>query len=78
MFSHLNHAEGVYIINAKHCISSRQKREYLAFGEYIIKPQEDTRWRVMRYSPRGADDIRMYISPQARYTFNDIPNLRFG
>ena len=24
---------------------------------YIIKPQVDARWRVMRYSPRGADDI---------------------
>ena len=24
---------------------------------YIIKPQEDARWRVMRYSPKGADDI---------------------
>ena len=29
----------------------------------------------MRYSPIGADDIRMYISPQASYTFNDIPLL---
>ena len=24
---------------------------------YIIKPQEDARWRVMRYSPAGADDM---------------------
>ena len=24
---------------------------------YIIKPQGNTRWRVMRYSPKGADDI---------------------
>ena len=43
---------------------------------YIIKPQEDARWRVMRYSPKGADDIRMYISPRASYTFNDMPSLR--
>ena len=26
-------------------------------GLYIIKLQEDARWRVMRYSPKGADDI---------------------
>ena len=45
---------------------------------YLIKPQEDTRWRVMIYSPKGTDDIRMYISPQASYTFNDIPSLRLG
>ena len=37
--------------------------------------RQDARWRVMRYSPKGADDIRMYISPQASYTFNDIPLL---
>ena len=24
---------------------------------HIIKPQVNTRWCVMRYSPRGADDI---------------------
>ena len=24
---------------------------------YIIKPQVDARWRVMRYSPKGADDM---------------------
>ena len=24
------------------------------------------------------DDIRMYISPQASYTFNDMPSLRLG
>ena len=24
---------------------------------YISKPQEYARWRVMRYSPKGADDI---------------------
>ena len=26
-------------------------------GLDIIKPQVDARWRVMRYSPEGADDI---------------------
>ena len=26
-------------------------------GLDIIKPQKDARWRVMRYSPNGADDI---------------------
>ena len=39
---------------------------------YIIKPQEDTRWRVMRYSPAGADDIRRTSC------VNDIPSLRLG
>ena len=49
--SHPNHAKGVYIIrnllryiiNAKHCISSSRR--------------QNARWRVMRYSPKGADDI---------------------
>ena len=30
---------------------------------------------VMIYTPKR-DDIRMYNSPVARYTFNDIPSLR--
>ena len=49
-------------------------------GLDIIKPQEDARYRVMRYKGGNAplDDIRMYISPQASYTFNDIPILRLG
>ena len=42
--SHPNHAEGVYIINS----------EGIAYHQhgvlYIIKPQEDARWRVMRYT----------------------------
>ena len=43
-----NHAEGVYIINsARNCISSKR------YALYIIKPQEDARLRVMRYSPKG-------------------------
>jgi hypothetical protein len=25
---------------------------------YIIKPQGNARWRVMRYSPKGADEIQ--------------------
>jgi hypothetical protein len=46
---------------------------------YIIKPQGDPALTgLMIYSPKGADDIRMYISPQASYTFNDIPSLRLG
>ena len=74
-------------IKAQSCISSlaccgisldKKARVYIAFCEYIIKSQEDARKSVMRYSPIGADDIRMYISPQASYTFNDIPSLRLG
>ena len=49
--SHPNHAEGVYIIrnllryiiNAEHCISSSRRK--------------NARWRVMIYSPKGADDM---------------------
>ena len=68
-------------------ISSRQSRVYhpqlvAAYHQcgalYIIKPQENARGCVMRYSPAGADDIRMYTSPQASYTFNDMPTLRLG
>jgi len=42
-FSHPNHAEGVYIINSAGI--AYHQHEVL----YIIKPQEDARWRVMRY-----------------------------
>ena len=50
-FSHLNHAEGVYIINSVGI--AYHQCEAL----YVIKSQVDARWRVMRYSPEGADDI---------------------
>ncbi|MBQ9145693.1 MAG: hypothetical protein IJX70_04500, partial [Clostridia bacterium] len=41
--SHPNHAIGVYIINSAGIV-------YHQCGAlYIIKPQADTRWRVMRY-----------------------------
>ena len=40
-----------YIINAKHCISSMQSIVYhQGAGDYA-------RWCVMRYSPKGTDDI---------------------
>ena len=39
---------------------------------YIIKPQADTRWRVMRYSPAGADDIHRTSRG------DNIPSLRLG
>ena len=45
-----------YIINAKHCISSSRR--------------QDARWRVMRYSPKGADDIHRTSRG------DDIPSLR--
>ena len=42
-----HHAEGVHIINSEGI--AYHQHEVL----YIIKPQENTRWRVMRYSPEG-------------------------
>ncbi|MBQ8215939.1 MAG: hypothetical protein IJZ33_06720 [Clostridia bacterium] len=39
---------------------------------YIIKPQEDARWRVMRYSPEGADDMHRTLCG------DDMPSLRLG
>jgi len=39
---------------------------------YIIKPQENARWRVMRYSPKGADD--MHHASRG----DDMPSLRLG
>ena len=48
------------------CATSRRRRAYqqgesLVYHQHevlnIIKPQENARWRVMRYSPVGADDI---------------------
>ena len=55
--------EALYIINTKCCISSSRR-------EIHAKAWWDTAHR--------ADDIRMYISPQASYTFNDMPSLRLG
>ena len=39
---------------------------------YIIKPQEDTRWRVMISSPVGADDMHRTLCG------DDMPSLRLG
>ena len=39
---------------------------------YIIKPQVYARWRVMRYSPKGADDMHRTLCG------DDIPSLRLG
>ena len=36
------------------------------------QPQENTRWRVMRYSPKGADDMRRTSCS------DDMPSLRLG
>ena len=41
-------------------------------GLDIIKPQVDARWRVMRYSPKGADD--MHHASRS----DDMPSLRLG
>ena len=53
VFSHPNHAEGVYIINSVGI--AYHQCEAL----YIIKPQVDARWRVMIYKGGIAalDDI---------------------
>ena len=69
-----NHDGIVHIINAKHCISSVQKRAYLVFGEYIIESQVDTRWRVMRYKGGIADLDDMHRTSRG----DDIPSLRLG
>ena len=42
---------------------------------YIIKPQAKCTLSRDEIQPQRADDIRMYISPQASYTFNDMPLL---
>ena len=56
----------MYIINSKG-IASHQ-HEVL----YIIKPQVDARWRVMRYSPVGTDDMHRMLCG------DDMPSLRLG
>ena len=53
----------------RNCISSVWKRAYLVFRRvyhqcgalYIIKPQENTLWRVMIYSPKGWWDTRWSV-----------------
>ena len=54
-FSHPNHAEGVYIINSAGIVYNQH--EVL----YIIKPQEDARWRVMRYKG-GSPPLMIYTT----------------
>ena len=44
---------------------------------YIIKPQENARWRVMISSSFGADDILVFGEIYSSKT-DDMPNLRFG
>ena len=67
VFSHPNHAEGVYIINSVGI--AYHQCEAL----YIIKPQVDARWRVMRYKgARALEDIHHASRG------DDIPSLRLG
>jgi len=47
-----------YIINTQCCISSSRR--------------ENTRWRVMRYSPKGADNMHRTLCG------DDMPSLRLG
>ena len=65
-FPEINQGEALYII--------RNLLRYIINGLplYIIKPQENARWRVMRYSPKGADD--MHHASRG----DDIPSLRLG
>ena len=64
----------MYIINfVRNCISSVRKREYLAFGRVYHHCERKYSLRLMICT--FGDDIRMYISPQASYTFNDMPLL---
>ncbi len=67
----LNHAGGVYVIRLKSGISSiPQGIVYHQHGVlYIIKPTKDARWRVMIYSPQGADDMHRTACG------DDIPSL---
>ncbi len=62
----IHHAEGVYIINFEEIV-------YHQGGAlYLIKPQGNARWRVMRYSPKGADDMHRTSCG------DDMPSLRLG
>jgi len=65
-FLKTNQGEALYIINSEG-IAYRQ-HEVL----YLIKPQEYARWRVMRYSPKGADDMHRTSCG------DDMPSLRLG
>ena len=63
-----NHAEGVYIINS----------EGIAYHQhvvlYIIKPQENTRWRVMRYNNGSAVVGDIHRTSRG----DDMPSLWLG
>ena len=61
-----NHAKGVYIINSEGIVY--HQHEVL----YLIKPQGNTRWRVMICSPEGADDMHRTSCG------DDMPSLRLG
>ena len=58
IFDGTNQGEALYIINTKCCISSSRR--------------ENARWRVMRYSPKGADDMHRTLCG------DDMPSLRLG
>ena len=64
--SHLNHA--VRRVYHPQLVAVYHQNEVL----YIIKPQENARWRVMRYSPKGADDMHRTLCG------DDMPSLRLG
>ena len=42
---------------------------------YIIKPQEDARWRVMKYSPKGADDMHHASRGDDMQSLREPPKL---
>ena len=64
--------------NLKSCLKrgKRSRIEGIAYHQqavlYRIKPQANARWRVMRYSPDGADDMHRTLCG------DDMPSLRLG
>jgi len=62
----MNQGEALYIIRSLSAVYHQCE------ALYLIKPQEYARWRVMRYSPNGADD--MHHASRG----DDMPSLRLG
>ncbi|MBO5930886.1 MAG: hypothetical protein J6Q70_01465 [Clostridia bacterium] len=56
------------LVSHPHLVAVYHQHEVL----YLIKPQVDARWHVMRYSPKGADD--MHRTSRG----DDMPSLRLG
>ena len=61
-------------IKAKPCISSIPQELHIINTQCCISSsrRKNTRWRVMRYSPKGADDMHRTLCG------DDMPSLRLG